>query len=59
MKLIFELLEYVKGLVPKIQSYRISMTQGNNRILKNSPSVDGIAEVRDANQTNDSLCERK
>ena len=29
---IYHLLEYMKGLVLQIQSCRISMTQGNNRI---------------------------
>ena len=33
-----ELLECMKGLVLQIQNYRISMTQGNNRISKRSPS---------------------
>ena len=35
--LIYEL-EHVKGLGLQIQSYRISMTQGNNRISKRRPS---------------------
>ena len=33
-----ELLESRKGLVLQIQNYRISITQGNNRICKRSPS---------------------
>jgi hypothetical protein len=32
--LIYELLERVKWLVLKIQSCRISMTQGNNKVTK-------------------------
>ena len=35
---IYELLEHVKGPVLQIQSCRISMTQGNNRISERSPS---------------------
>ena len=35
---ISELLECMKGLVLQIQNFRISMTQGNNRIFKRSPS---------------------
>jgi hypothetical protein len=34
---IYELLDFVKGLALQIQSCRISMTQGNNRISKRSP----------------------
>lgn len=37
---IYELLEPVKGLGLKSQSYRISMTQSNNRLCKNNPSED-------------------
>ena len=33
-----ELLECMKGLVLQIQNYRISMTQGNNRISERNPS---------------------
>jgi hypothetical protein len=33
---IAELLECTKGLVLQIQNYRISMTQGNNRISERS-----------------------
>jgi hypothetical protein len=33
-----ELLEYMKGWVRQIQSYRISMTQGNNSVFERSPS---------------------
>ena len=35
---IYELLVYVKKVVLQIQSCRISMTQGNNRISERSPS---------------------
>ena len=35
---ISELLEYMKKLVLQIQSYRISMTQGNNRISERNPN---------------------
>jgi hypothetical protein len=37
-----ELLEPVKELVPLIQSCRIFMTQGNNRILERSPSENPV-----------------
>lgn len=56
---ISELLEHMKGPVPKIQSHRISMTQGNNRLSKRSHSegseliVEKKPEV--SNHTNDSL----
>ena len=33
-----ELLVFTKGPALQIQNYRISMTQGNNRISKRSPS---------------------
>lgn len=33
-----ELLKYMKGLVLQIQNYRISMTQGDNRLSNRSPS---------------------
>ena len=36
---IYELLECMKGLVLQIQNYRISMTQGNNRIFEKSLSA--------------------
>lgn len=39
---IYELLEHVKGPVLQIQSFRISMTQGNNRITKRSPGEDTV-----------------
>ena len=42
---IYELLECMKGLVLQIQNYRISMTQGNNRISKRSPSEDPVLIV--------------
>ena len=51
--LFFELLERVKGLDLQSQSYRISMTQGNNWISKRIPSspwelnTKNIAEARD------------
>ena len=32
-----ELLKYMKGPVLQIQNYRMSMTQGNNRISEKSP----------------------
>ena len=35
---IYELLECVKVPVLQIQNYRISMTQGNDRISERSPS---------------------
>lgn len=34
---ICDLLEFVKGLVLQIQSYRISINQGNNRITGSKP----------------------
>jgi hypothetical protein len=37
-----ELLECMKWLDFQIQNYRISMTQGNSRISKRSPSEDPI-----------------
>ena len=42
---IYELLEHMKGLVLQIQSYRISMTQGNNRKSERSPSEDPVLIV--------------
>ena len=49
----------MKGSVLQIQNYRISMTQGNNRISKRSPSEDPVLIVQQqpeaANQINDSL----
>ena len=35
---VYELLELAKGLDLQAQSYRISMTQDNNRISKRNPS---------------------
>ena len=32
----YELLEHMKGLVLQIQSYRLSMTQSNNRVSERS-----------------------
>jgi hypothetical protein len=43
--LIYELLECVKGPVGQILTYRISMTQGNNRILEKTPSEDPVLTV--------------
>jgi hypothetical protein len=40
--IIYELLGHVKGPVPLIQSCRISMTQGYNRITGRSPEDDPI-----------------
>ena len=42
---IYELLEHGKGPVLWIQSCRISMTQGNNRISERSPSEDPVLIV--------------
>ena len=42
---IYELLEHVKGPVLQIQSCRISMTQGNNRISERSPNKDPVLTV--------------
>jgi hypothetical protein len=54
----------MKEPVLLIQNFRISMTQGNNRITLRSPSEDPILMVSQkpetSNQTNDSLqCEIK
>jgi hypothetical protein len=43
---IYELLEHMKGLVLQIQSYRISMTQGNNRKSERSSSEDPALIVK-------------
>ena len=47
---IYELLEFMKGPVLKIQNYRISITHGINRISKKSPSevplLGRVAEAR-------------
>jgi hypothetical protein len=42
---ISELLEQVKGPLLQNQSYRICMTQVNNRISKKSPGEDPILRV--------------
>ena len=42
---IHELLEHLKGLVLQIPSYRISMTQDNNRLSVRSPSEDPVLIV--------------
>jgi hypothetical protein len=39
-----ELLECMKELVLQIKNYRISMTQGDNRLSKRSPSKDSVSE---------------
>ena len=41
----YELLEHMKGLVLQNQSYRISTTQGNNRISERSPREDPVLIV--------------
>jgi hypothetical protein len=42
---IYELLQSMKGLVPQMQNYRISTTQGNNRLSERSPTgVPGLTE---------------
>jgi hypothetical protein len=33
-----EMLEHMEGLVLQIQNYRVSLTWGNNKISKRSPS---------------------
>jgi hypothetical protein len=45
---IYELLVHKKMLILQIQSYRISMTQGNNirEELWHKPSIDTISEAR-------------
>ena len=51
------LLEHEKGMAPQIQSCRISMTQGNNRISERSP-IEGprliLYQKLEVNLTNDS-----
>jgi hypothetical protein len=42
---IYELLEHAKEPALQIQSHRISMTQGNNRISERSPSDDPVLTV--------------
>ena len=39
---IYELMEHVKRQGQQIQSYRISMTQGNNRIYQRSPNKNPV-----------------
>ena len=57
--IICKLLKHVKGPILKIQSCRISMTQGNNRITGRSPGKDSVwwnrSQMDPLNQTNDSL----
>ena len=57
--IICELLEHIKGPVLLIQSCRISMTQGNNRMPQRSPSEDPILMVQQkpetSNQTNGTM----
>ena len=52
-------LGYVKGPVLLFQSCKISMTLGNNRITRRTPSEDPMLMVSQqpeiSNQTNDSL----
>ena len=54
-----ELLECMKGSVLQIQNYRVSMTQGDNRISKRSPSEGPILielqKPEASDQTNESL----
>lgn len=45
MYLIYELLEHKKGLFIGIQSCRISMSQGNNKMSQKSPSEDPVLIV--------------
>jgi hypothetical protein len=52
---IYELLEHMKGLVLQTQSYRISMTQGNNRKSERSPSIDSVEKPGASNPINDSF----
>ena len=42
---ICELLEHVKGPVLQILSYKISITQGGNKISKRSPTGDPVLLV--------------
>ena len=53
--IICELLEHVKGPVLPIQNCRISMTQGNNRIISEDPILTVPQKPETSNQTNDSL----
>ena len=48
---IYELLEHMKGPVLQIQSFRISMAQGNNRISVRSPSENPILIVQQKPET--------
>jgi hypothetical protein len=56
---ICELQECVKGQVLQNHSHRLSMTQGNNRILVRSPSKDRVLRVwqkpEASNRTDDAL----
>ena len=52
----WEQLEHMEGLVLQIQSYTITLTQGNNRISERNNNEDSVLIVRQSlNQTNDSL----
>jgi hypothetical protein len=42
---IYEPLEHMKGLVLQTQSFKISMTQANNKKTKRSPGEDPILTV--------------
>jgi hypothetical protein len=48
--IILELLGHIKGLALLIQSSRVSVTQGNNRIIEESQwgsNIHGVTEARD------------
>jgi hypothetical protein len=55
----YKLLERMKGVVPQNQCFRISMTQGNNKISERNPGENSVSIVYQkseaSNQTNDSL----
>lgn len=44
--LVFEPVDYVKGLDLQIHSCKISMTQGNNMMSKKSPSEGPVFKMR-------------
>lgn len=44
-QLIYKWLEHVKRPSPQIQSYEVSMTNGNNRISTRSPSVGPVSRM--------------
>ena len=56
---IYDLLEHVKGPVLQIQSSRVSMTQGTNRISTKSPCEGSVLMVEQkpeaSSQINDSM----